>query len=103
MLEVNMAYIEEYEDEDLPDVLPKGELEKKYKRLCEDMEFMLHSMKQFNAEVNNLRADMMDLKINLNSEIMHIDHYSACKNYYVDLYHKFDNIRNGYDKYVKEP
>lgn len=97
-----MNYIEDYEDNDLPDSTTPQELNVKYKALQSDLEFLLLKLKEFDNVVKEIVVDVKDLKVDIECGIISPSQYNLCKNEYVRLHRHFDNVRNNYDRYVEK-
>jgi hypothetical protein len=96
-----MGYIEDYEENDLPEIVSKKELDEKFKALQSDLQYTLLKLKEFDSVVKNILVDVKDLQEDITSDIMTPSHYNLCKNQYTSLYRKFDNVRNNYDSCVE--
>jgi hypothetical protein len=68
-----------------------------YENLSGDVNYMLHKMKEFNKEVVELLGDMKELKDFVDVDMKNIDKYNIARKAYIDLYYKFDDLRNYYD------
>lgn len=86
-----MADITEYENPD-----PEN-INKAIENLSGDVNYMVHKMKQFNKEVVELLSDMKELKDFVDLDMNNKDNYNIARKAYIDLYYKFDDIRNYYD------
>ena len=96
-MRLSMPEIQYYEDENIIPPNKKDTLEKRYSSLSGDIHYMLHMMKIFNKEVTALLCEMKDLKEDIDENKINTEYYDVCKKSYIDLYHKFDDIRNYYD------
>jgi ABC-type transporter lipoprotein component MlaA len=68
-----------------------------FENLSGDVNYMLHKMKEFNKEVVELLGDMKELKDFVDVDMKNIDKYNIARKAYIDLYYKFDDLRNYYD------
>ncbi len=86
-----MADITDYENIN-PENIDEG-----FENLSGDVNYMLHKMKEFNKEVVKLMEDAKELKKFINLDMKNIDKYNIARKAYIDLYYKFDDLRNYYD------
>jgi ABC-type transporter lipoprotein component MlaA len=86
-----MADITDYENIN-PENINEG-----FENLSGDVNYMLHKMKEFNKEVVELLGDMKELKDFVDVDMKNIDKYNIARKAYIDLYYKFDDLRNYYD------
>jgi hypothetical protein len=68
-----------------------------FENLSGDVNYMLHKMKEFNKEVVKLMEDAKELKKFINLDMKDLDQYNIARKAYIDLYYKFDDLRNYYD------
>lgn len=83
-----LSYYENNDDENDKD---------KYKRLSGDINYLNYFMKQYHKELLNLMGDISDLKEDYNVSEIKEENYQIYKKTYMDLYTKFDDMRNYYD------
>jgi len=86
-----MADITDYENTN-PENINEG-----FENLSGDVNYMLHKMKEFNKEVVKLMEDAKELKKFINLDMKDLDQYNIARKTYIDLYYKFDDLRNYYD------
>jgi hypothetical protein len=86
-----MADITDYENIN-PENINEG-----FENLSTDLNYMLHKMKEFNKEVVKLMEDAKELKKFINLDMKDLDQYNTARKTYIDLYYKFDDLRNYYD------
>ncbi len=87
----HMADITDYENTN-----PEN-INEAFENLSGDVNYMLHKMKEFNKEVVELLGDMKELKDFVDVDMKNIDKYNIARKAYIDLYYKFDDLRNYYD------
>jgi len=87
----HMADITDYENTN-----PEN-MNEAFENLSGDVNYMLHKMKEFNKEVVELLGDMKELKDFVDVDMKNIDKYNIARKAYIDLYYKFDDLRNYYD------
>ena len=68
-----------------------------FENLSGDVNYMVHKMKEFNKEVIELFSDMKELKEFVDLDMKSLDKYNIARKAYIDLYYKFDDLRNYYD------
>jgi len=83
-----LSYYENNDDENDKD---------KYKRLSGDINYLNYFMKQYHKELLSLMSDISDLKEDYNVSEIKEENYQIYKKTYMDLYTKFDDMRNYYD------
>jgi hypothetical protein len=83
-----LAYYENGDDENDKD---------KYKKLSGDINYLNYFIKQYHKEFLDLMSDVSDLKEDYNVNDSNEESYQLYKKIYVDLYSKFDDMRNYYD------
>jgi ABC-type transporter lipoprotein component MlaA len=86
-----MADITEYENTN-----PEN-INEAFENLSGDVNYMVHKMKEFNKEVIELFSDMKELKEFVDLDMKSLDKYNIARKAYIDLYYKFDDLRNYYD------
>lgn len=69
----------------------------KQKKLSGDINYLHYFIKQYHKELLNLMNDITDLKEDFNIENISEEKYQVYKRNYIDLYSKFDDMRNYYD------
>lgn len=87
----HMADITEYENTN-----PEN-INEAFENLSGDVNYMVHKMKEFNKEVIELFSDMKELKEFVDLDMKSLDKYNIARKAYIDLYYKFDDLRNYYD------
>ena len=86
-----MADITEYENTN-----PEN-INEAFENLSGDVNYMVHKMKEFNKEVIELFSVMKELKEFVDLDMKSLDKYNIARKAYIDLYYKFDDLRNYYD------
>lgn len=69
----------------------------KNKKLSGDINYLHHFVKQYHKEFLDLMSDVSDLKEDCNVSDLSEEEYQLYKKTYMDLYSKFDDMRNYYD------
>ena len=72
-------------------------LDRMYENLKQDINYMHYMMKQFSKEVSGLMSEISYLNEDIHIDKKTLEHYNMCKKEYIQLYDRFDDIRNYYD------